>query len=281
MADVMDLAQELFGIPVSCREALGELTVQYSIIRSSVGSEQQIERLISSVPDRDKMTLELESGLECVIHSTDGDTWKQSYADFIGALENEDEISVTLQIDKKEREDRVSVYSVTAFKEYLCSTEVEELLKGFSEYLKNKRRLILEAPFALAHSNSIYISRLENLDDPWNRENQRQKCIEAGVFLERDAYPIIPEDFAITQIPADEQVLAVFRRIRNIMSYIYIAHCASIRENRVLLQFDPTSRSEEYSFEELSKCDTAYDLYKLVFSGEDSADKATIHQPAL
>lgn len=276
MADVMDLAQELFGIPVSCREALGELTVQYSIIRSSVGSEQQLERLISSVPDRDKMTLELESGLECVIHSTDGDTWKQSYADFIGELENEDEISVTLQIDKKEREDRVSVYSVTAFKEYLCSTEVEELLKGFSEYLKNKRRLILEAPFALAHSNSIYISRLENLDDPWNRENQRQKCIEAGVFLERDAYPIIPEDFAITQIPADEQVLAVFRRIRNIMSYIYIAHCASIRENRVLLQFDPTSRSEEYSFEELSKCDTAYDLYKLVFSGEDSADKATI-----
>ena len=56
MADVMDLAQELFGIPVSCREALGELTVQYSIIRSSVGSEQQIERLIGSVPDRDKMT---------------------------------------------------------------------------------------------------------------------------------------------------------------------------------------------------------------------------------
>ena len=156
---------------------MGELTVQYSIIRSSVGSEQQIERLIGSVPDRDKMTLELESGLECVIHSTDGDTWKQSYADFIGELENEDEISVTLQIDKKEREDRVSVYSVTAFKEYLCSTEVEELLKGFSEYLKNKRRLILEAPFALAHSNSIYISRLENLDDPWNRENQRQKSI--------------------------------------------------------------------------------------------------------
>ena len=192
------------------------------------------------------------------------------------SLENEDEISVTLQIDKKEREDRVSVYSVTAFKEYLCSTEVEELLKGFSEYLKNKRRLILEAPFALAHSNSIYISRLENLDDPWNRENQRQKCIEAGVFLERDAYPIIPEDFAITQIPADEHILAVFTRIRNIMSYIYIAHCASIRENCVLLQFDPTSRSEEYSFEELSKCDTAYDLYKLVFSGEDSADKATI-----
>lgn len=136
--------------------------------------------------------------------------------------------------------------------------------------------MILEAPLSLAHSNSIYINKPENLDNTWNRENQRQKCIEAGVFLERDSYPVIPDDFAITQVPADEQISVVFRRLRNILSYIYIAHCSSIRENCVLLQFDPSSRSEEYSFEELSKCDTAYDLYKLVFTGEDNADKATI-----
>ena len=250
--------------------------MRYNTVKSSIGTKQQLERLIKSIPERDKMTLELESGLECIIHSTDGEEWKKLYADFMGELENEDEISVTLQIDKKEREDRVSVYSITAFKKYLCATKMEELLKGFSEYLKNKRRLILEAPLSLAHSNSIYICKPENLDDTWNRENQRQKCIEAGVFLNRDSYPIIPEDFAITQIPADEQISAVFRSLRKILSYIYIAHCANIRENRILLQFDPASRSEEYSFEELSKCDTAYDLYKLVLSGEDSADKAAI-----
>ena len=250
--------------------------MRYNTVKSSIGTKQQLERLIKSIPERDKMTLELESGLECIIHSTDGEEWKKLYADFMGELENEDEISVTFQIDKTEREDKVSVYSVAAFKKYLCATKMEELLKGFSEYLKNKRRLILEAPLSLAHSNSIYICKPENLDDTWNRENQRQKCIEAGVFLNRDSYPIIPEDFAITQIPADEQISAVFRSLRKILSYIYIAHCANIRENRILLQFDPASRSEEYSFEELSKCDTAYDLYKLVLSGEDSADKAAI-----
>lgn len=276
MTDFMDLAQELFGTPESCREVFGELTARYNIFKRGIGTEQQIKKLISSVPEGDKMTLELESGLECSIHSTDGDKWKQSYADFLGELEDEDEISVTLQIEKAEREDRISVYSAIAFKEFLCSAELKDLLKGFSELLRDKKRLILESPFALAHSYSIYINRLYNPDETWNRENQRQKCIEAGVFLERDAYPIIPEDFAITQTPADEQISTVFQSLRNILSYIYIANCASIRENRVLLQFDPTARSEAYSFEELSKCDTAYDIYKLVFSGEDSADKAAI-----
>ena len=276
MTDFMDLAQELFGTPESCREVFGELTARYNTVKRGIGTEQQIKKLINSVPEGDKMTLELESGLECSIHSTDGDKWKQSYADFLGELEDEDEISVTLQIEKTEREDRISVYSATAFKEFLCSAELKDLLKGFSELLRDKKRLILESPFALAHSYSIYINRLYNPDETWNRENQRQKCIEAGVFLERDSYPIIPEDFAITQTPADEKILIVFQSLRNILSYIYIANCASIRENHVLLQFDPTARSEAYSFEELSKCDTAYDIYKLVFSGEDSADKAAI-----
>jgi len=276
MADVMDLAQELFGVPVSCREVFGELTVRYNTVKSSIGTDQQLERLLTSISGRNKMTLDLESGLECTIHSADGEAWKQSYADFIGELENEDEISVTLQIEKTDSEDRISVYSANAFIDYLCSARLVELIHAFSVLLKGKRRLIFETPFALAHSNSIYIKKPENLDDTWNRGNQRQKCIEAGVFLERDSYPIIPEDFAITQIPADEQISAVFKKLRNILSYIYIAHCASIRENHVLLQFDPASPSEEYSLEELSVCDAAYDLYKLVFTGEDSADKAAI-----
>lgn len=276
MTDFMDLAQELFGTPESCREVFGELTARYNTVKRVIGTEQQIKKLINSVPEGDKMTLELESGLECSIHSTDGDKWKQSYADFLGELEDEDEISVTLQIEKTEREDRISVYSATAFKEFLCSAELKDLLKGFSELLRDKKRLILESPFALAHSYSIYINRLYNPDETWSRENQRQKCIEAGVFLERDSYPIIPEDFAITQTPADEKILIVFQSLRNILSYIYIANCASIRENHVLLQFDPTARSEAYSFEELSKCDTAYDIYKLVFTGEDNGDKAAI-----
>ena len=59
-------------------------------------------------------------------------------------------------------------------------------------------------------------------------------------------------------------------------SYEYLSNSAYIVDDKVLLQFDPSSATEEYSFDELTENEIVSKIYDWAFKDDSCVDKASI-----
>lgn len=106
-----------------------------------------------------------------------------------------------------------------------------------------------------------------------------KNCEDASVFLDRAKYPLLPQDFAVTE-PVEGSgfgnIKELFERLRHIWSFLYLANSAYIVNEKAILQFDPAGAAEEYEFEELVMSSEASRIYNWVYKDDGCVDKASI-----
>ena len=116
-------------------------------------------------------------------------------------------------------------------------------------------------------------------DSAISRSNYIRNCNDSSVFLGRAQYPLVPQDFTIIEHVYDSsfnRIKELFDRLKMVLSYLYIANTSNIVGNKAILQFDPAVNGYEYTLEQLSENNYAWEIYNWIYKDDGCVDRASI-----
>ncbi len=191
---------------------------------------------------------------------------------------------VDIRVKKKIANDTLNVYCLENFSEFISGRSYIQLFEIFTELFQVCGEKIafhlLDTNGSLRTRNMVFT---DNDDFEWTvrtpRSEQLKNCEDASVFLDRAKFPLVPQDFTIVG-PIEggffQTVKEMLDKLRRILSFVYLSNSAYITSDRLLLQFNPTSSSEEYGFDELTSNKTIPEIFDWVFKDDSCVDKASI-----
>lgn len=281
MTDIVQISNELFGDAclISCEEILYSLQIKYQTTASAMPTAERLAYLCSKCAGSDDIRIQFGS-VEKFIFSNGQ---SNAYEDYRSQLDADDEVEVTIKIQKKFADETISVYSIEKFSEFLCGQKTEESFQLFTELFAGGRQHISFRILNCAgciHTDSIaFTSGTFVWDGAISRDNEIRNCNDSSVFLGRSQYPLVPQDFAVVERAYDDhfnRIKELFDRLKNVLSYLYIANTSNIVGNRAVLQFDPVVNGYEYALEQLSGNDYAWEIYRWIHKDDCCVDRAGI-----
>jgi len=283
MFNIIDRTNQLLkSVPISIQEILYEVTAQYKVGKDNLPDSDCLLGFTGDVVGNDKITVSFTDGSSTV--HVGAVSWIEQYESFVNGLYSSDEITVTIKVEKKILDSVLNVYSLEKFSEFLTGRTTVQLLENFVELFRSCGEKIV---FRLLDTNGSLRTKniilTDNEDFEWNirttRSEQLKNCEDASVFLDRAKFPLVPQDFTIVG-PIEgncfQGVKDIFERLRRILSYVYLSNSAYVINDKVLLQFDPATSAEEYSFDELAENEIISKIYDWVFKDDSCVDKASI-----
>lgn len=282
MFDIIDRANNMLKtVPSAYSEILYEFKAEYKIGKHNIPDIVELLAFTGDVPETDVISVTFSDGTTSV--TVNDDEWTEAYAAFINSLYDSDEVMVLIKIDKKIHDGILNVYNLGSFSEFLSGRSYTQLFDNFVQLFKLCGNQIV---FHLLDKNGSLRTRtiaFSDNDVEWKvdipRHEQLKNCEDASVFLDRAKYPLIPQDFAVTG-PVEGSgfgdIKKLFEKLRDILSFLYLANSAYIANEKAILQFDPAGAAEEYEFEELVKSSVASQIYDWIYKDDGCVDKASI-----
>lgn len=283
MFNIIDRANHMLkSAPVSVTEILYEFTARYKVGKNNLPGSDDLLAFTGDASGVDEITVSITDE-SSTIH-VGAISWIEGYESFVDRLYDNDEITVTVKVEKKIRDGVLNVYGLEPFSEFLSNRTYIQLLDIFAELFKATGDKIifrlLDTNGSLRTKNIVFT---DNEDFEWtvrvSRSDQLKNCEDASVFLDRAKYPLIPQDFMIVgpiEGGSFQAIKDTFDKLRRILSYVYLSNSAYIVDDKVLLQFDPSSATEEYSFDELTENEIVSKIYDWAFKDDSCVDKASI-----
>ena len=281
MNDITKTAVNLFGTLCSIRENVGEYAAKYESTKKAIAKADELLQFVGSIDPADVLTIHMEAGNEFTYRSRGQSAWEDEYNAFLDSLEEEDSIEILVHVEKAEEGNTIRVYNFQSFEEWFTHSSLSDLLIMFAAKIHNSSIPLM---FDLLNINGrlqtktiVLKGERETLRcDSWHRKERLLQCEEMCIFLDRERFPLLPDDFNIEYKSIDTSIEKTMCMLRNTLSYVYLANCSSIKEENVFLQFNAAKKSEIYTFDELKDCDNAFSIYKWVVSDNHHVDKAGI-----
>lgn len=287
MTDLLELFNQIFGNScfVSCEESLYDFSIEYQAAAPNLPSAERLTDLCDKCFEHDDMEIRFRSVEKFTFKNTGDLEQSVRYEDYKSQLEQSDFAAVTIKIKKKAADGVISVYSIEKFSDFLCGQKLERNLQLFAKLFAGTRQHIC---FRVVNCDSyIHTSSVAFAPEPgaviWDNAGSRdrdiRKCNDSSVFFGRAQYPLVPQDFSFIEQMYDnryDRIKALFDRLRNILSYIYIANTSNIVGNKAVLQFDPTVNGYEYTLEQLSENERVWEIYSWIHKEEGGIDRAGI-----
>ena len=283
MFDIVVSANQMFNkTPVSLAEILYEVSAEYKIHKEQMPQIENLLTFTGSVPESDEITVTFSDGTFTI--QVGSDAWAETYQTFVDRLYESDDITVSIKVKKNITAGVLNVYNLEAFSSFLRSRSYVQLFENFANLFKKcSDRVVFQLLNTNGSLRTMNIVFSDNGELIWNnkvsRHDQLKNCEDAGVFLDRAKYPLLPQDFSTIE-PIEgtgfETIQKCFTNMQRVLSYIYVANSAYIANNKAILQFDPTGSAEEYEFEELLENETVSKIYEWIFRGDGCVDKAGI-----
>lgn len=286
MTDILQLSNQIFGdsCSVSCEENLHNLSIECQIAASDLPSQERLADLCNKCLERDNMVIRFHSVEEFIFRNT-GILEQREYDDFKTQLEQNDSVDVKISIQKNSTEEIISVYNIEKFSEFLCRQEREANLRLFAMlFAGGKQHICFQVVNcdSYVHTSSIAFAPEPDAvtwDNSRNRVSDIKNCNDSSVFFGRAQYPLVPQDFAFIEHMYDNcygRIKVLFDKLRNILSYLYVANTSNLVGNTAVLQFDPTVNGYEYTLEQLGVNKSAWDIYSWIHKDEGGIDRAGI-----
>lgn len=195
--DIIKTANTLFKEnPVSCKEILFEFKCKYQLKKQNLPSVTDLRSFFSCIPLQDRLKLYFNSEFESA-YCENNIQYEEEYKNFIQNIDDEEEITVSVNVDKVIDNGRLSVYSFRCFTEFLNRLGYEELFENFTTLFSKCGKHIcfrlLDCNGSL-RTNSIAFSESDVLwTNCFLREEKVINCQEAGIFLDREKYDLFPK----------------------------------------------------------------------------------------
>lgn len=284
MTEIVQLSNEIFGssCPVSCEEILYRFLISYQIRASALPSAEQLTHLCNECLERDNIEIQFRCVENFRFLKNANLTQSDAYEEYKLQLEQNDFVDVTVRIHKNFSDEIISVYSIEQFTEFLCGQTMEESFRLFAELFNGKQHIcfqVLNCDCCIHTSSIAFASDSLSWDNSVSRETYIRNCNDSSVFLGRAQYPLVPQDFTvIEQINNNRlnRIKGLFDKLRNVLSYLYIANTSNIVGGKAVLQFDPVVNSYEYTLEQLSGNSHVWEIYHWIHKDDACVDRASI-----
>ncbi len=285
MTDILQISNEIFGnlCLILFEETLYYFRIRYQIAAPGLPSAEKLRFLCSKCLERDDIEIKFYSVENFCFSNNNGLTQEHAYGEYQSQLEQNDTVKVAIDIQKKFVDEIISVYNIESFSEFLCSQKMEESFQLFAELFNGGRQHICFQVLnrgGCIHTSSIaFAAGAFCWDRAISRDNFIRNCNDTSVFLGRGQYPLVPQDFTIIDQVYDNclnSIKGLFDRLRNILSYLYIANTSNIVGNKAVLQFDPAVNGYEYSLEQLSGNYQVWNIYSWIHKDDSCIDRASI-----
>lgn len=284
MPSIVAQCENLFGVSFSSfTELLLEIKGVLFVTAQCMPPADRVLEFIHDNGGQDEWSLSIEADGENFFLTNASALWEDDYRSFISNI-LEDSVKITLTISKQVNNGVINVYRYQAFVDFVLSRTNGQLLDIFVQMFElcgNHITLLLHDKEGTLQSQSITISdQLHSVTDlNSSRENQRSWCNEASVFFEKARYPLIPQDFILSQPTREtgfEKIISVFSKLSCMLSYVYVASSSSIHNETAMLSFSPSHSGNVYALSELADNDTIVRIFEWIYSDKHCVDRAAI-----
>lgn len=283
MFDLISDALSLFSEMTSFYEVAAEANAQFLCAVSQLPSIPALEKFLNSFCKCDVVELSIKSYIGFAYCSKNLQTWKFEYNRFIEASEPDDNVTITLHINKSfDTYGSLSVYSFTHFVEYYVSLPFYTLLHELSTALKKYTHLvfhIIDKEVNLSTDSLCFYSNISMLtSSAENREEYFERLHNASLFLNQNDLSLMPNDFRVLQDTTTDasQLSNLLKKLETIFSYVYLAYSAHIVHDRVILQLSPTAANISLTYAEVVPCQQICDLFQWTFDETHTIERAGI-----
>ena len=296
MFDIESTTKSLFKTnAISCREILYEYLCDFNIESGKLPPHDELLNFIGEITEgneitesdeateSDEVTISISFGEDSVVLPKAASI--EQYDEFKKSLDKDDRVDVHISIKKRVYDGRLRVYNYQAFSKFLCANSITQNFDIFTKlFEKNDGNHIefrlLDTEATLQTNSILFSDRNMSLTDVSKslRGQELRKCDEVSVFLDRNKIRLVPQDFEI--VSADNDVFKsleeVFKKLRYVLSYIYVANTSSISKDSAILQFSPSAKAQEFSLDKLTINTIIPQIYEWIFRDDGSIERAGI-----
>lgn len=265
-------------------ERMDYVETSFAITFHMLPAVSTFRTIFTLVPARDSLTIKLKTESEDLIIITNKPSdyhklsEKISYLD----LEADDNIDVTIQINKSISSGVFSIYDFSSFITDLLQRSDFEILSWFAAKLKNQDNV----KFELFDCNISFSTRTLVFESSDNyvfqpkicRQQRLIMCKDSASFYNMDILELIPDDFIIEGIVrVDEDIKQRFNKLATVLSLIYIATSASINEDYLNVQINGQRiLNRNIALSDVEADEKWQNIYSWIYTDGNPTDKALI-----
>lgn len=282
LKSLIDATSKDADADVQIEEWNQKLNVSYYSRRDYLCNYSILIEKLNRFPYRDSYQFEIRDVTENgVFFSNSKCSSEDEYKEFIKMLEKDDELSITLDIKKGIKENKLSVYSINDFISYFLNLGVIEMLKFVEEDLKGENQLVFEL-----FNSEMFIATKSMVFRPFNRPtvvaafDRKQKMEECHkncyVFGDWKCLPI-PEDFHFVVESDDNPFLDKFKRLETMLSLVYITDNVQLQEESISCQlYGKRMNTMNIKYTSISYNPILYDIYYWMYTDGNIVDKVSL-----
>ena len=259
------------------------ITANFKSGKLNMASYSKIVNVLNQFPKRDKVEIEIASSIDerIKISNIQDNELETAWNSFIIELNDGEDIDISLKIDKKVEDKKISIYKFDLFNNYLLALPIVQFLKFFDYNLQNYDNLIYELFDSnfLAATKSLTFRPIDSdfVNNEFNREEKVLNIKKASNFNSAIRLSLLPDDFYFIVNCVNNPYKIIFDKTLTLLSSIYIANSAEVNGNTLKLQISgQRTQTYEYDIDNIQYNENLYKIYDWIYTDGNAIDKAML-----
>lgn len=267
---------------ISVSERLNTVETSFDIEFQDFPVKEELLNIFSILPTRDTLELTLKNYSGDIIQITNSQVEDCDISKLTDGLSPDDDISVSVRIDKNIFDNKFSIYDFDSFSDDLIRRETIEVMKWFSNCLRNRDFLrfeVFDYDISFSTRTLAFESNSDAIFTPRvNRLQRLKKCKENACFYNMNTYEIIPDDFIFEGIMrAGENLKSLFGKLATILSLIYVVSYSSIDDHNINFQINgQRTTNQTIDLDSIEENVKWISIYNWIFTDGNPTDKMLI-----
>lgn len=269
-------------VDIVVQERLDTVEISFNVIFDKLPSTEIFNKITENVPKRDSLKIILVNDSDDLMTITSDCIDAAKYSEFVEGMQNDDNIKISIQIDKTVKDNKFSIYSYETFSDDLISRPINEIMRWFSSHLSAQESLIFEVfdyDISLSTRTIAFMSSKATTFIPSvNRISRLEDCKSNSSFYNMNLFELIPDDFIIQGvIQNDLRLQPLFNKIATILSIAYVSSSSSFTTDMINVQING-QRTINYEIPIDSICgdEKWQNIYTWIYTDGNSTDKTLI-----
>lgn len=267
---------------INISERLNTVEASFCIEFQKLPSVDELQFIFSIVPTRDTLELTMKNDSGDIIQMTNRQVENFDISKLIDGLSFDDEINVSIRIDKNDSDGKFSIYDFDSFSNDLIQRSTIEVMEWFADCLKDKDFLrfeVFDYDISFATRTLAFESRVDAIfNAKVNRLQRLRNCRENACFYNMNNYEIIPDDFIIEGVVrVGDSLKSLFGKLATIPSLIYVVSSSSISDNEINLQINgQRTTNQMVALNNIEEDEKWISIYNWIFTDGNPTDKMLI-----
>lgn len=268
---------------INCIENIDQFKIEARCKNKIPLNEDDIKIEINNISIRDKIRIKIIEDEIATASFSSGDNINEFYEDY-DLNDYEGEVKVNIIISKKETNNRLSIYDLNKFIDYLESLSFKGIINKMNELI-NSKFIVFEVMNCLINEQSTSIFfKSSNVSvscntDSIERKNLSRKREELVNWVNQNEIDLLPTDFHLIN-PENERIIKLFNKLKVALSIMNIVDIVDIKDsNKIKLTLNGYKRIDciiDYKDLNLDHTLQYYNVYDWIYTHGSSIDKIDI-----